>query len=40
MKEALMVVAVVGGSPGADLATRVPEGVAERNLTLTSVTVP
>lgn len=29
-----MVVVVVGGLPGANLATRVPEGVAERDLNL------
>jgi len=34
MKEALMVVVVVGGLPGANLATRVPEGVAERDQNL------
>jgi hypothetical protein len=34
MKEALMVVAVVGGLPGANLATRVPVGVAEQDLKL------
>jgi len=34
MKEALMVVVVVGGLPGANLATRAPEGVAEWDLNL------
>jgi hypothetical protein len=34
MKEALMVVVVVGGLPGANLTTRVPGGVAERDLNL------
>jgi hypothetical protein len=34
MKEVIMVVVVVGGLPGANLPTRVPEGVAERDLNL------
>jgi hypothetical protein len=34
IKEALVVVVVVGGLPGANLATRVPEGVAERDQNL------